>query len=59
MKHGDVSAPPAVASALFGDRLKPTERYAAALAGAGAERGLIGPREVDRIWDRHNLNSVA
>ncbi len=23
------------------------------------ERGLIGPREVDRLWDRHLLNSAA
>ena len=29
------------------------------LAGAGVERGLIGPREVDRLWDRHLLNSAA
>ena len=26
---------------------------------AGVERGLLGPREVDRIWDRHLLNSAA
>nr|WP_194946242.1 16S rRNA (guanine(527)-N(7))-methyltransferase RsmG [Mycolicibacterium malmesburyense] len=59
VKHGEVSAPPEVASSLFGERLELTERYAAALAGAGVERGLIGPREVDRLWDRHILNSVA
>lgn len=29
------------------------------LAGAGAERGLIGPREVDRLWDRHLLNCAV
>jgi 16S rRNA (guanine527-N7)-methyltransferase len=29
------------------------------LATTGAERGLIGPREVPRIWDRHLLNCVA
>ena len=34
-------------------------RYAQILAGAGVERGLIGPREADRLWDRHLLNSVA
>jgi 16S rRNA (guanine527-N7)-methyltransferase len=33
--------------------------YAEALATTGAERGLIGPREVPRIWDRHLLNCVA
>ena len=35
------------------------ERYARILAGAGVERGLIGPRETDRLWDRHLLNSAA
>ncbi len=35
------------------------QRYAEILAGAGVERGLIGPREVDRLWERHILNSAA
>jgi 16S rRNA (guanine527-N7)-methyltransferase len=34
-------------------------RYAEWLADAGTVRGLIGPREVPRLWDRHILNSVA
>jgi 16S rRNA (guanine527-N7)-methyltransferase len=29
------------------------------LAGPGVERGLLGPREVERVWDRHILNSAA
>ena len=29
------------------------------LAGAGIERGLIGPGEVERLWERHILNSAA
>lgn len=29
------------------------------LAGRGIEWGLIGPRETDRLWDRHILNSAA
>lgn len=44
---------------LFGERLELAETYAHALATTGAERGLIGPREVPRIWDRHLLNCVA
>ena len=32
--------------------------YAAFLQGAGIERGLIGPREADRIWDRHIFNCL-
>jgi 16S rRNA (guanine527-N7)-methyltransferase len=29
------------------------------LSGAGVERGLIGPREVPRIWQRHLLNCAV
>ncbi|MEX3645928.1 16S rRNA (guanine(527)-N(7))-methyltransferase RsmG [Mycolicibacterium porcinum] len=59
VKHGPVPAAPAAAAGVFGDRLETAERYAAILAGAGVEWGLIGPREVDRLWDRHILNSSA
>ncbi|WP_082393356.1 16S rRNA (guanine(527)-N(7))-methyltransferase RsmG [Nocardia arizonensis] len=51
--------PPAAAAAIFGDRLDIARRYCAALAGAGVERGLIGPREVPRLWDRHILNCAV
>jgi 16S rRNA (guanine527-N7)-methyltransferase len=34
-------------------------RYVDLLAGPGVERGLIGPRETGRLWDRHVLNSLA
>ena len=46
------------AEAIFGARLPLIERYAQWLAGEGVVRGLLGPREVDRIWDRHILNSA-
>ena len=59
MKHDKVSAAPNAADILFGAGLERARRYAAILAGAGVERGLIGPREVDRLWDRHLLNSAA
>ncbi|MCV7206050.1 16S rRNA methyltransferase G [Mycolicibacterium peregrinum] len=59
VKHGPVPAAPDAAAEVFGDRLEIAERYAAILAGAGVEWGLIGPREVDRLWDRHILNSSA
>lgn len=59
MKHDAVSAAPAAADFLFGPGLADAKRYAEILASAGVERGLIGPREVDRIWDRHLLNSAA
>lgn len=34
-------------------------RYAVLLSSAGVERGLIGPREVPRLWDRHLLNCAV
>mgnify|MGYP001277147683 CR=1 FL=1 len=33
-------------------------RYADFLIGPGIERGLIGPREGERIWERHILNCL-
>lgn len=51
--------PPAAAAVVFGDRLDLARRYYVALAGAGVERGLIGPREVPRLWDRHILNCAV
>jgi 16S rRNA (guanine527-N7)-methyltransferase len=44
---------------VFGDRLPSALRYAAWLAGEGTARGLIGPRERDRLWQRHLLNSAV
>lgn len=41
------------------DRLPLAERFADLLASAGVERGLIGPREADRLWSRHLLNCAA
>ncbi|TXJ07006.1 MAG: 16S rRNA (guanine(527)-N(7))-methyltransferase RsmG [Aeromicrobium sp.] len=43
---------------MFGDRIGLVERYAGILETQGVERGLIGPREVDRLWERHLLNSA-
>ena len=41
------------------ERLPLVERYVGWLAGAGTERGLMGPREVPRLWERHVLNSAV
>jgi 16S rRNA (guanine527-N7)-methyltransferase len=57
--HVSELAAPAAAAKVFGDRLAVAERYASRLAGDGVTRGLLGPREVERIWDRHLLNSAA
>ncbi|MBC6456483.1 16S rRNA (guanine(527)-N(7))-methyltransferase RsmG [Actinomadura sp. HBU206391] len=55
-----VSLPaPPEARVVFGDALPAAERYADFLAEAGVQRGLIGPREVDRLWDRHLINCAV
>lgn len=59
VKHDGVLAPPPAADEVFGDRLGLATRYAEVLSTAGVERGLLGPREADRLWDRHLLNSAA
>lgn len=38
------------------DQLK---RYHQWLCIAGVERGLVGPREIDRMWERHINNSAV
>ena len=55
-------APPApdVARGVFtSESLPQAARYADLLASAGVIRGLIGPREVPRLWERHLLNSAV
>lgn len=54
--------PPELAEAagrLFGARLDLAAAYAELLATDGVVRGLIGPREAPRIWDRHLLNCAV
>lgn len=51
--------PPSVAAEIFGDRLPLAVAFTDLLTTHGVERGLIGPREVDRLWDRHVLNSAV
>jgi 16S rRNA (guanine527-N7)-methyltransferase len=51
--------PPATAEAVFGQALPLAQQYVARLATDGVTRGLIGPREVPRLWQRHVLNSAA
>lgn len=48
-----------IAERIFGDRLDLAQRYHDSLASHGVERGLIGPREVPRLWERHLLNCAA
>ena len=44
--------------AFFKGREDQIQRYADLLKGAGIERGLIGPKEGDRIWERHIANCI-
>jgi 16S rRNA (guanine527-N7)-methyltransferase len=55
----ELPAPPPQAAAVFGDRFADVVRYAELLADAGVQRGLIGPREVPRLWERHLLNCAV
>lgn len=48
-----------IAHEVFGTRYELAERYEQILATKGIEWGLMGPRETDRLWDRHILNAVA
>lgn len=47
------------AEKIFGGRLPLAQRYVEHLATSGIERGLIGPREVPRLWGRHVLNCAV
>jgi 16S rRNA (guanine527-N7)-methyltransferase len=49
----------AASNEIFGDQLALAARYADFLVTAGIERGMIGPREADRVWERHLLNSAV
>jgi 16S rRNA (guanine527-N7)-methyltransferase len=50
---------PGSAAEIFGSLLVVATEYVARLASDGVTRGLIGPREVPRLWERHILNSAA
>jgi 16S rRNA (guanine527-N7)-methyltransferase len=50
---------PELAGEIFGPAAPKAERYARLLAGPGVDRGLIGPNEIPRVWDRHLLNCAV
>lgn len=50
---------PEAARVLFGDRLPQAVAFAEQLAGTGTRHGLIGPREIPRLWERHILNCAV
>ncbi|MGA9714976.1 MAG: RsmG family class I SAM-dependent methyltransferase, partial [Aeromicrobium sp.] len=57
----DVSreTPPSEAAGVFASRLSLAEAYVDLLATDGVTRGLIGPREIPRLWSRHVMNSAV
>ena len=59
MDTDTTGAVPDEAAAVFGAALDRAAAYVRLLATDGTVRGLIGPREVPRLWDRHLLNSAA
>jgi 16S rRNA (guanine527-N7)-methyltransferase len=53
------SEPRSVALQAFRLDSETIQTYADILRGRAVEWGLLGPREADRVWDRHILNSAA
>lgn len=51
--------PPPAAQRVFSTHLALAVRFAERLCTVGVERGLLGPREPERIWVRHLLSSAA
>lgn len=49
---------PSFAKDFFGDRIDLARAYAARLANDSETFGLLGPRELPKIWSRHVLNSA-
>ena len=54
-----VSGAEACAEAQLGPSMAKLRSYVELLGTDGVVRGLIGPRETPRLWDRHILNSAA
>lgn len=48
-----------MADAVFGARRSVAEDFARILADTGVSHGLIGPREVPILWERHILNCAV
>ena len=57
MKHFE--AEPAAAVAIYGDQIDQARSFAQTLANDSDELGLLGPRELDKLWSRHILNSAV
>lgn len=58
-RETSVEPEPASAETVLGPHADAVRRFAAALIEHGEPRGLIGPRELERIWSRHLLNCAV
>ena len=58
VKHSDIEPEPSAAVKLCGDALPTLRLFAEHHGQWGEELGLVGPRELDRLWTRHILNSA-
>lgn len=58
MKHSAREAEPACAELICGDSLETLRLFADHIVEWGEELGLVGPRELERLWTRHILNSA-
>lgn len=58
MKHSEVESEPAAAPLVFGERLPLAQRLCDDLVAEGVKLGLVGPRELSRLWTRHLVNSA-
>lgn len=56
---GTVEAPSEEVRELFGMAFSGAEHFAHMLEEQGELRGLVGPREMPRLWTRHIVNSAA
>lgn len=54
----EIEAEPQYAAELFGDQIAKARAFTARLAADSEVFGLLGPRELPRIWSRHVLNSA-
>ena len=58
-QRAQVEEPTAEMREIFGVSFSAAEHFAQMLAEEGELRGLVGPRELPRLWSRHIVNSAA
>src|SRR5215472_4697996 len=58
-QHMTAPSMPEAAGTIFGRAAPKAAQHACLLAGPGVDRGLIGPNEIPRLWERHLLNCAV